>query len=476
VALWVLAAAALRVWRLGQRPLTSDELWNLHVIGRDWPALLRLAAGDTFPPLSYVVLKLWAGSGACSDAALRAPAVVAGVACVPLVYLLGQTLVDRRAGLLAAGLWAISGCWLAQAQDARLYSLTTLWCLASWWAWARWRFGDGGGRALAGWFAATLLAVYTSYLAWPLVLGQNLVTALGRRPVERRWWLAQAGLGLAYLPWLALAAGGGGRAAGYMASRPPSSLGFALRKAFNALFEFGYGLASREHLAHLLAALALTALLAGLAWRARARPPRPLLAATAAVVPVAAVVLAAGARRQVPFERYLAAPAGALVLLWLAWALIVAPQGRLRAALITVAVALNLFAAAVTVRQPAWDYDFRPALAQLAAQARAGDGLLLDPPTDVLKVRRYLPPGLEARLAVPAEATFRDEAAYARYASELMAGGGRLWLLTAPCNAPVVPGRDLVARLRAQGPPLTHAAIGPLDLELFPPQAPNHAP
>lgn len=468
-------AALLRFYKLGERALTSDELWNLHVISRDWHPLLRLAATDTFPPLTYLLLKLWTLSQGTSDLALRAPAVAAGLASVPLVFLLGRTLVDRNTGLLAAGIFAVSGFWLTQAQDARLYSLTTMLCLASWWGFASWLWDGGGTNAFARWAAATLLALYTHYLCWPLLLGQNLALLAQRKPIERRWWYAQLAFVVAYVPWVLLLAHPGARAAGFFADRPASSLAFALRKLFNSLFEFGFGLASREHKGHLSLALSIAALLVVLLVQGKVVAPRRLWTCTWALAPVVLMVLAAGVARQVPFERYLAAPAGVLVLLWLAWALTAHPNLVARPLLLGVTLGLNVVSALVAISVPSWDLDFRPALRQLVAETQPGDTLVLSPPTDVLKVRRYLNPAALAELALPPETTFGDQAASDAWTDQALSRGGRIWLLSAPSNAPVVPGQATVDRLRRDLALGRKHKMGPLSLELYGPRANKHA-
>lgn len=467
VAALMLLASALRVWKLGTRPLTSDELWNLHVIGRDWGDLLRLAATDTFPPLSYVVLKLWTGVAGAGDDALRVPAVAAGVACVPAMFLLGRTLVNRDTGLVAAGLLAVSGCWALQAQDARLYSLVTLCCLASWWAYASWRW-EGRRRAdLVRWWVVSWLGVLSHYLVWPLLLGQNLALWRERRSVPRSWWLAQALLVVAYVPWLLLLARPAARAAGYFADRPTSSPLFALRKFATALYTFAYGLGSRECKPHLVLGLALTAGLALLLWRGRASVPERLRACTLACVPVVLLVLVTGLRSQVPLERYLAAPAGGLVVLWLAWALLAHGSLPLRPLLLGAALGLNLVGALVLSGKTTFDVDFRPALRQLAGQVKAGDALLLDPPSAIAAVRRYLPAGTEQLLTCPPPEVYGHEELYRSYAERVLAGGGRVWLLGAPCDQGAKSWLDLHARLkRERRLQATHRA-GPLVFELY---------
>lgn len=60
---------------------------------------------------------------------IRLPAFIAGVGCIPAVYLAGRGLYNRSVGLLSAGLVAVSPILISYSTNARGYSLTCLFTL-----------------------------------------------------------------------------------------------------------------------------------------------------------------------------------------------------------------------------------------------------------------------------------------------------------------------------------------------------------
>ena len=86
-----------------------SRLWS------DW--MLR----ETNPPLYYSVLKVWRGVAGSSDVAIRALSVSASLAAIMLLFVAARRAYGARAGLIAAGLAAVSGQQLYFAEQARAY-------------------------------------------------------------------------------------------------------------------------------------------------------------------------------------------------------------------------------------------------------------------------------------------------------------------------------------------------------------------
>lgn len=132
---------------------------------------------------------------------VRLPAVIAGVATIPLVYLVGMRTAGRAAGLLAAALVTVSPFMIFYSAEARGYGVMMALVLLS--TLALLRAADGGGRRW--WFAYGLfvvLAAYTHYTSI-FVLGAQFLWALWAHPAARKPLLIATGLAaLAYVPWL----------------------------------------------------------------------------------------------------------------------------------------------------------------------------------------------------------------------------------------------------------------------------------
>lgn len=117
-----LAGGALRLWHLEQWSLstTEAELWRgaTEPLGSDQGFL---ASQRCNYPLGFLGLRWALGSGLLlgqGEGWLRLPFAFVGTLCVPLLALVGELFVARRAALLAAALLAIHPWHLAASQTA----------------------------------------------------------------------------------------------------------------------------------------------------------------------------------------------------------------------------------------------------------------------------------------------------------------------------------------------------------------------
>ncbi len=221
VALLTLLALLLRAARLDFQPLWWDEGYSVWFAHQPLGDMLRLTALDIHPPLYYALLGGWSQIFGLGPVALRWLSVAAGVAAVPLIYLVGYGLSGRRVGLAAAFLLAINPLHIYYSQEVRMYALVALWSLLAIGAAGRWlglgRLIRGDTRPagwgwLAGYAAAITLALYTQYYAAFLLAG---LAAAGGVVLWRRqaaperilvWLAAQGGVVLLFLPWILYAA------------------------------------------------------------------------------------------------------------------------------------------------------------------------------------------------------------------------------------------------------------------------------
>jgi uncharacterized membrane protein len=414
-----LALGALVLRLLVTRGLWVDEAISVHQAGLPFGTMLdRLADGDVHPPLHAALL--WGTVRVLGDGelAVRLPSIAAGVALVPLLYATGRELFDRRTGIVAAALGAVSPLAVWYSQEARMYSLYMLFALAAVWAQARvLRRGHAGDWALYG--IATAALLWTQYFAVLQVAAQQAVfaVALWRRrgqgervgPTVAYWFGALALAALLVVPLLpflgdqlqAYADRGAGLTqlpsqAGSEASSAQSGLSVYAVIA-NLIWATGgyHADATMAQIAALWPLGMLAALL--LLGRRRSSAMTGLLVVT--LVPVLAL-FAVGLQRRDLFElRYVAGVVPALLLIG-ARALTTMTARRMctRVAASTVVVVLLLGALAdqqLNGTNPRL-YDFRGALQEVAARAEPGDVILYNP--DYLdEVVGYYAPGVEAR-------------------------------------------------------------------------------
>lgn len=125
------AGALLRLWGLGRESFWHDESWTWALLqGGPVDVLVRLAKEDAHPPL-YFLLMWPLGALGASEAWLRLPSALAGIAAIPLLFRVVRRLGGDRAGLAAALFLALSPFAVKYSREARSYAVLFLLCLAA---------------------------------------------------------------------------------------------------------------------------------------------------------------------------------------------------------------------------------------------------------------------------------------------------------------------------------------------------------
>jgi mannosyltransferase len=204
---WIVAgltvlAATLRFATLGVQAYHHDEIVTASRVLRDgfWHAMEAVGFSESAPPLYYALAWVWTQLTGTGEVGLRSISALAGVATVPVVYLLGAELRGRRAGIVAAALVAVNPMLLWYSQEARSYALLVLLTAAAALYFVRALDRPTAGRGnLTLWGVFSALALATHYFAiFPIAL--EAAWLLWRRRRE-----AVAGLGIVLLAGLALA-------------------------------------------------------------------------------------------------------------------------------------------------------------------------------------------------------------------------------------------------------------------------------
>ena len=205
----LLLAGALRFYALARESLWLDEATTIVVARQSLLEIVSQAATDVHPPLYYLLMHGWLLLGE-SETILRAFSVLVGLLTVPLIYGLALSLFNRRVGLLAAFLLALSPLHVTYSQEARMYVLAAFFvCGASWvlvrivsqrkpasWGW------------LLGYALLMALSFYTHYITLftPVFHAFYVGHVASRRQLSRhriKGWLAGlVGAVVLFLPWL----------------------------------------------------------------------------------------------------------------------------------------------------------------------------------------------------------------------------------------------------------------------------------
>jgi mannosyltransferase len=204
-AFWLVAgltalAAVLRFATLGVQSYHHDEIVTASRIlrGGFGHAMDAVGFSESAPPLYYALAWAWTQLTGTGELGLRSLSALAGVATVPVAYLLGLELHGRRAGLMAAALAAVNPMLLWYSQEARAYALFVLLCAVSLLYCVR-ALRRGQRQDVVLWGVASGLALATHYFA-VFALAAEAVWLLRRRGAA-----SVPGLGILAVFGLALA-------------------------------------------------------------------------------------------------------------------------------------------------------------------------------------------------------------------------------------------------------------------------------
>ncbi|MGB7291992.1 MAG: glycosyltransferase family 39 protein [Thermodesulfobacteriota bacterium] len=123
----ILLAAALRFYDLGGESYWYDEIIMVRVVQDNIWAIIEGGRPHLFIILAHFWVKLFG----TEEVATRSLSALFGVASIPVIYLIGKELLDRKVGLIGAFLMAISQFQIYYSQDFRYYSLFGLTTLLS---------------------------------------------------------------------------------------------------------------------------------------------------------------------------------------------------------------------------------------------------------------------------------------------------------------------------------------------------------
>lgn len=206
VAVLLLGALATRLIGLPGRTLWFDEAYSVALSQQPLGNIWRLTALDVHPPLYYWLLHGWMLVFGDSLWAIRGLSVAAAMGAVVAAAIWLQTLASRRAVYFALILLALQPIAVRYSQEARMYTLLTLWLMAASLVLALWRRQPLRRRYPLHYALLAAAALYTHYFALLGLCSHWLWLCLdceGRSFIRsHRWWLANLGALALFAPWL----------------------------------------------------------------------------------------------------------------------------------------------------------------------------------------------------------------------------------------------------------------------------------
>jgi hypothetical protein len=200
--LLLLAGTALRLSAAGESML-GDELATYWIVStHDFWGVLSTVESDAeiSPPLAFLLSWL-AVQVDLTPEMLRLPSLLAGLATIPLVYLLGLGTVGRGPALLAAAFTTLSPFMIFYSAEARGYAVMMALVTASTLSMLL-AVDRGQARWWVAYAVATAAAVYTHYTCVFLLAVQFLWVLWTHPEARRRALLATAAAAVGFIPWL----------------------------------------------------------------------------------------------------------------------------------------------------------------------------------------------------------------------------------------------------------------------------------
>jgi mannosyltransferase len=380
----LLAASAYMRTRYISVQLWEDEAITTGIASHPLAAIPGLLRHDGSPPLFYFLLHFWMQAFGTGESATHSLSVLFGLLTIPAGMWAGWSLFGRRAGLMAATLFAFNAFLSRYAIETRMYELMGLLGLVATTAFIH-AFVHRRRKYLPVFAIAEALMLYAH--AWGVFFGAGAVLTLipiwlasqDRRAIVRDAVMAFVGAGILFLPWLP----------NFIYQATHTGAPWATSPRFGAPVLIANDLMGGWGVTAVLGLGAIAGLAPLLARRYRRTPDATLLW-TLIVLPVATLAVAWLASQFNPafVSRYFA-PVLASMLLLAAWGC--ARSGIVGLLVIVFSVMFVLKVAPIV--HP-FKSDMRDVSGELSGQLHPGDLVVVAQPEEVSLAYYYLPAGL----------------------------------------------------------------------------------
>jgi len=184
-------------------PVAGDEVSTAYIVrGNSFTGALSDLSSDKeiSPPLFFMLAWASAKLGSAPEL-IRLPSLIAGVASIPLVFLVGRKAVGTVCGLLAATVMTLTPFMIFYSADGRTYAVAIALLLGSTLAMLH-AIESGRARTWVIYGVLTALAMYAHYTSG-FILAAQLLWLLVLHPEARKpALLANAGAVVLFLPWV----------------------------------------------------------------------------------------------------------------------------------------------------------------------------------------------------------------------------------------------------------------------------------
>lgn len=204
--------AAFRIVNITKASIWHDEGFSIFLAVRSPELIWAGSARDVHPPLYYELLHFWTRLFGTSALAIRSLSALAGVALIPVGYLVVKKISTNRAAILASLILACAPFLIRYSQEARMYGLLGLFMLL-----ALYSVACIAQKPKSSWpyilYTLSIAAgLYTHYYAALVVIAMWIYLLVMQKPthirfnksiiLSGRWWLANIVALLLFIPWV----------------------------------------------------------------------------------------------------------------------------------------------------------------------------------------------------------------------------------------------------------------------------------
>ncbi|SQF95908.1 membrane protein [Paucimonas lemoignei] len=206
--LLIIALALLvRLYGITHSPLWFDEAFSVVLSNKTPASIWSHTADDVHPPLYYLLLRAWMLIFGDSVFSVRAMSALVGELTVVMGIWLVRVLAGHRAAILGGILLALLPIAVRYSQEARMYALLALFCIAATLALACWIMRPERRGYLYIYTLMMAAGFYTHYFAAPCLISHWLYLLFVRRPAfsplrTYAWWSANIAIVVLFAPWL----------------------------------------------------------------------------------------------------------------------------------------------------------------------------------------------------------------------------------------------------------------------------------
>jgi uncharacterized membrane protein len=368
--------------------LRLDEAQSLWQTSRTPSKILNLVAQDVHVPFYHIVLHFWQLFVGNSVMAGRILSLIFFVLTIPAAYFLGKRAFNKRIGIIAATLLAVSPFMNWYGNEIRMYSLLTLLTILSQYFFIT-IYKTHDRDAWIGYFIVNIFGIFTHYFFFFVLVVQAIFYFMFRPlfPARslRKFIAIAIILGVLFTPWILYV-----RSLDTVSNASPLLVTPTSVNVFNAFSQFLFGF-QNDHLNTILVSLwPLTVLLGFLALRENKKvSPEVIYMLLSILIPVAAAFVISVTLVPLFVSRYLILTIPALYLV-IGWVFSTYPEAlrKVLTAILVFSMLAGLLVEAYSPTAPVRE-DYKQATEYLEANVLPQDIIVLSAPFTVYPVEYY---------------------------------------------------------------------------------------